>query len=456
MYAIIDIETTGGSPKTEKITEIAIFIHNGNQVIDEFVTLVNPEKNIPHFITGLTGITNEMVANAPKFYEIAKKIVEITQNKIFIAHNSNFDYSFIKEEFRQLGYIFEREQLCTVKLSRKLIPGLRSYGLGNLCQQLNIANNSRHRAAGDALATVELFEKLLSLNECDSNLLSEVAGLSLKGIHPSLDVKLIKNAPEQCGVYYFYNEKAELIYVGKSKNIRKRLLSHFSNTKSKRAIEMKASIADVGFEITGSELVALLLESNEIKNHKPLYNRSQRFSIFNYGLYSWKDKKGYLQLKLMKNADTEDIPITTFNNLPEAKQILNKMIEDHQLCQKLSGIYKAKGSCFHHQLSMCKGACVGEEQPDSYNIRVTKSLSKFQVDENNLMIIDKGRHNNEKVAIKVEKGKYLGFGYFDAQNSFINVEELNDYINHYTDNRDVQHIIKSYLEKNRVEKLIEF
>ncbi|MBN1188063.1 MAG: GIY-YIG nuclease family protein [Bacteroidales bacterium] len=456
MYAIIDIETTGGSPKTEKITEIAIFIHDGNQITDEFVTLINPEKTIPYFITGLTGITNEMVANAPKFYEVAKKIVEFTEGKIFVAHNSNFDYSFIKEEFRQLGYVFEREQLCTVKLSRKLIPGLRSYGLGNLCHELRINNQSRHRAAGDALATVKLFEKLLSLNQCDEVLLAEVSGLSLKGIHPSLDIQKIKNAPEQCGVYYFYNDRRELIYVGKSRCIRKRLLSHFSNTKSKRAIEMKAGIADIGYEITGSELVALLLESNEIKKHKPLYNRSQRFSIFNYGLYTWMDENGYIQLGLRKNSEMDEIPVTTFNNLPEAKQVLNKMIEDYQLCQKLSGIYKAKGSCFHHQLSMCLGACVGKEQPDSYNQRVTKSLKKFQVEENNFLIIDKGRHGNEKVAIKVEKGKYLGFGYFDAQNAFSNIEELDDCINHYTDNRDVQHIIKSYLEKNRVEKLIEF
>lgn len=456
MYAIVDIETTGGSPKNEKITEIAIFIHDGTEVVDEFITLINPEKTIPYFITGLTGITNEMVANAPKFYEVAKKIVEITENKIFVAHNSNFDYSFIKSEFRQLGYEFEREQLCTVKLSRRLIPGLRSYSLSNLCDDLNIPNECRHRAAGDAMATVLLFERLLSLADCNDDLLIEVSGLSLNGIHPDLDINTVKNAPEQCGIYYFYNENKDLIYVGKSKNIRKRVYSHFGNNKSKRAIEMKSGIADISYTITGSELVALLMESNEIKKHKPLYNRSQRFSVFNYGLYSHTDENGYMQFKLRKNEDADGIPVTTFHSLPEAKSQLNKLIEDYRLCQKLCGMYKTKGACFHHQIGMCQGACIGAESQDSYNSRVNMAIRKYRLEKNNILIFDKGRNDNEKVAIKVENGKYLGFGYFEADASFNSMEALSECIHHYMDNRDVQYIIKSYLEKYRVEKVIQF
>ena len=163
MYSIIDIETTGGSPKTEKITEIAIFVHDGKKLVDEFVTLINPEKTIPYYITSLTGIDNKMVVNAPKFFEVARKIVTITENTTFVAHNATFDYGFVKSEFSQLGYNFEREMLCTVKLSRKLIPGKKSYSLGNLCGELGIGITDRHRAAGDALATVKLFELLLDI-----------------------------------------------------------------------------------------------------------------------------------------------------------------------------------------------------------------------------------------------------------------------------------------------------
>jgi len=164
MYAIIDIETTGTSYRTGKITEIAIYIHNGQEITDSFTSLINPECDIPWYITRLTGISNEMVVKAPKFYEIAKKIVEITAGKIFIAHNVGFDYSFIKEEFGRLGYEYVRKTMCTVQLSRKLLPGFKSYSLGKLCSELNIKINGRHRAAGDALATVKLFEILLDQN----------------------------------------------------------------------------------------------------------------------------------------------------------------------------------------------------------------------------------------------------------------------------------------------------
>lgn len=170
MYSIIDIETTGGSPQTEKITEISLLNHDGLRITDEFTTLVNPEKKIPTFITDITGITDEMVAGAPRFYEIARKIVEMTENRIFVAHNVAFDYGFIREEFRQLGYTYSRDKLCTVKLSRKIIPGHRSYSLGKLCSELNIRIENRHRARGDAMATVRLFEMLLEIDTSDQPL----------------------------------------------------------------------------------------------------------------------------------------------------------------------------------------------------------------------------------------------------------------------------------------------
>jgi DNA polymerase-3 subunit epsilon len=276
MFAIVDIETTGGSPLTEKITEIAIYIHNGEKIIDEFCTLINPEKEIPYYITNLTGISNAMVADAPKFFEVARKIVEITEGKVFIAHNVSFDYNFIKNEFKRLGYNYSRQQACTVQLSRKLIPGLASYSLGKLCSYLNIEVSGRHRAYGDAFATVKLFEQLLGRCNPDDQVLDQITGFNNKGLHPNLDPGILENTPEDTGVYYFYNEQNELIYIGKSKNIRDRVLSHFRNYTTKKAIDMRNTTAGIDFEITGSELVALLKESHEIKVHKPIYNRSQR------------------------------------------------------------------------------------------------------------------------------------------------------------------------------------
>src|SRR5512133_210606 len=197
MYAIIDIETTGGSARLEKIKEIAVYLHDRNKITEEFVSLVNPERNIPYFITNLTGITNEMVENAPRFYEIAKQVVELTEKRTFVAHNARFDYSFIREEFKSLGFAFKRDILDTVALSRKLLPGHKSYSLGNLCKDLNITINGRHRASGDALATAKLFEMLLPRDK-------ELNGSSLlmknhkvSKLNPGLDLKKLENIPEE-------------------------------------------------------------------------------------------------------------------------------------------------------------------------------------------------------------------------------------------------------------------
>lgn len=459
MYAVVDIETTGGSPKTEKITEIAIYITDGKELVDEFITLINPEKTIPYFITSLTGITNEMVEDAPKFYEIAKKIVELTEDKILVAHNAHFDYRFIRSEFKSLGYDFSRDVLCTLQLSRRIFPGHRSYSLGNICHDLGIINESRHRAAGDALATVKLLELLL--HKCNENggdnLLSAASRHSLKNLHPMLDPKVIENLPEESGVYYFLNDQNQVIYIGKSRNIKQRVYSHFVNNGSRRAIELKENIASVEFEVTGSELIALLIESSEIKKHSPYYNRAQKRKVMQYGLYSYKDANGYLNLQIDRTAlRLNDTPYTCFTSQSEARTVLSRLTEKYWLCQKLCGLYETEGACFHYGIRQCNGACIGKESPAVYNNRVTKALSTFYYDNRNFMIIDKGRNHSERSIIQVENGKYMGFGYLNTEESYVHLDALIDCIKIYEDNRDIHQIIRSYLNHNEVEKIIKY
>ena len=452
MYAIIDIETSGGSYKSDRITEIAIYIHDGIKIVDQFQSLVNPERSIPYFITTLTGITNEMVEDAPKFYEIAKDIVEITEGKIFVAHNSAFDYSFIKNEFKSLGYDFKRDQLCTVRLSRKLIPGYKSYSLGNLCDNLGIMINGRHRAAGDALATVKLFEKLLEIDK--GNSIKPVSKkISSKGLNEKFDINQIEKLPEEPGVYYFLNERQKIIYTGKSKNIRKRVLSHLSNEKSSRAIEMKSIITEIDFVITGNELIALLLESDEIKKHKPVFNRAQRRNIFINSLIYYTDQNGYLRLQIDKTSKSQS-PLTSFVSMDEAKNYLYRLCEEYSLCQKLCGLYSTQSSCFQYSIDTCNGACIGKENADDYNRRVLSAIEKFEYESKNFLIIDKGRSNEEKSVIFVSHGKYVGFGYFEPEETGNNLELIKDCVRKYQDNRDVQSIIRSYIKRNSVEKII--
>jgi len=449
MYAIVDIETTGVSYKNGKITEIAILIHDGTRVVDEFTTLINPEQKIPYRIQQLTGINNRMVEHAPKFYEVAKKIVEMTDDRIFVAHNVSFDYNFIRQEFKYLGYDFKCEKLCTVKLSRKLIPYRRSYSLGKLCDDLGIDNQQRHRAHGDAEATAKLFDILLSV---DPN----PAEISLQGLNSSLNTEIIKNLPEEAGVYYFLDEDKNIIYVGKSLNVKSRVMSHLTNSTTKRALEMKNKLAEINYEITGSELIALLLESHEISKHLPLYNQAQRRTMYNHGLFYRLDDDGYLRLRLAKVTDDEsDTPLTTFNSQMAGKNFLYSVVEEYQLCQKLCGLYTAKNSCFQYKIKECNGACIGEEKPEEYNIRAQKLIERYLYKNENFLLLDKGRNDDECSVVHIENGRYLGFGYAEKNfNGIDPVSMLRDCVKPYTENKYVHSIIKSYISKHPSLKII--
>ena len=454
MYAIIDIETTGGSYRLERITEIAVFIHDGTRIIDEYSSLINPERNIPYFITSLTGITNEMVEDAPKFYEVAKKIVEMTEGKVFVAHNARFDYSFIRQEFNMLGYNYKRPLLDTVALSRKLLPGHSSYSLGNLCNDLGIEINGRHRASGDAMATVRLLELLL---ERDRTLKSGslIKNRKASKLHPAFDVSRIDDIPEEPGVYYFHNEEGEIIYVGKSRNLFQRVNTHLSNNTSARAMEMRSMTAGISWEPTGSELIALLLESTEIKKRKPLFNRAQRRTGYSWGIYSYTDDNGYIRFDC-RNVSDKAVPLALFNSRDNARGKLVQIISKYNLCQKLCGMYDTDGPCFHHQVSLCRGACRGEEAPSEYNQRALMALDEFIFRERNFFIIDRGRESEERSAIKIVNGKYTGYGYFNINDVGFGLTALHDCIREAADNRDIQVIIKSYLRNHTVERIIDF
>jgi DNA polymerase-3 subunit epsilon len=438
MYAIIDIETTGTSAANGKITEIAIFVHNGEKITESFATLINPECNIPWHITKLTGISNEMVEHAPKFYEVARRIVELTAGITFVAHNVSFDYSFVREEFKRLGYDYKRKTLCTVNLSRKLLPGHRSYSLGKLCSELGIDIEGRHRAAGDALATAKLFDLLLRKNEMGQK------GLFAGG-KSALSEDKIAQLPGKTGIYYFYDARGTIIYIGKSTNIHQRVLSHLNNMQTKKAVEMRDKIADIDYLLTGSELLALLIESDEIKQHKPLYNRAQRRTLINYGLFAEEDQNGYLNLKISRMA-SDEVPLTTFHFYQEAIDYLYNISEKYKLCRKLCHLEDGEGPCFNVRMGYCNGVCNGNESVESYNLRVISAISQLQFRSLNFFVIEQGRDEQEIAVVKVKNGRYIGLGYasIDCQH----IDELSDSIKTYQHNRDTFNIINSYIRHN--------
>lgn len=451
MYSILDIETTGGKYNEEGITEIAVYKFDGHKVVDQFISLVNPEIPIQPFVVGLTGINNEMLRNAPKFYEVAKRIVEITEGTIIVAHNAKFDYRILRTEFKRLGFAFERESLCTVELSKKLIPGQQSYSLGKLVRALGIPLTDRHRASGDAQATVKLFKMLLA-KDTDKDILKNSVRNTPKNQMDTKLIYLLEELPTITGVYYLHNSEGEIIYIGKSRNIKKRVNQHFTS-ENRKSREIQKEVVSITYEATGNELNALLKENEEIKRNKPKYNKALTKTIFSYALYQSVDANGYRHLKIGK-ADGRKKNVTTFTNLQQAKSLLNSMVEEYNLCQSLTGLHSGNGSCFNYSIKECNGACIGEENPEDYNERVEQVLNKYSYENQNMLVIDRGRDIDERSALLVEEGKFKGIGYFNLNYQLNNLEIIKSIITPMKSDRDAQHIIQNYLRKNNRLKVI--
>ena len=451
MYTILDIESTGGKFNEEGITEIAIYKFDGHEIVDQFASLVNPEIPIQPFVVKLTGINNKMLRSAPKFFEVAKRIIEITEGTTIVAHNASFDYRILKLEFGRLGYDFKRLTLDTVELSQKLIPDMESYSLGKLTKALGIPITDRHRATGDALATVKLFKILLNKDVSKKIISSAVTEEKKTELTPKL-VSILRDLPTATGVYYMHKKGGEIVYIGKSKNIQKRVNQHFLN-KSARAKKMQKEIVAVTYEETGSELIALLKESQEIKTNQPKYNKAQRKTEYGFGLHDFQDSKGYIQLKIERNK-SEATSLINFSSISEGNSILSKLREEFTLCNKLIGLEKTKGACFHHSIDKCKGACIGEESPEEYNIRVKQLIHKLTFEHDNFVIVDKGRNATEKSVVLIEDGEYRGFGFADLARQITNIDILKSIITPMKNNREVKSIIQRYLSKKKTYKII--
>jgi len=447
LYSVVDIETTGNGYKGQKITEISIFIFDGKKIIDEFTSLVNPEQKIPYFITNLTGITEAMVRTAPKFYEIAKKVAEITKDTVFVAHNVNFDYNIIRDEFKSLGFDFKRKKLCTVRLSRKIIPGLASYSLGNICSAEGIEIAARHRAKGDAEATVELFRRLIKRDQkftINSFLNAKSREATLP---PLLDKQVVDRLPERHGVYYFKNAQKEVIYVGKANNIKQRVISHFYDKKKKERT-MCLETADISYTETGSELIALLHESSEIKHLYPKFNRAQRKAGEAVGLFSYEDQKGILHLAFNRLKLTPN-PIMKFYSMAACRSTLEKICSAFELCPKYCHLQTNVNACFHYQLQQCRGICSEKETIESYNKRVHKAIKSLGLQTENLVIKQNGRNDKEIGFVLILNGIYQGFGYIHKNLELSSPEDYLLHVNPQKDNRDIQRILNAYLSKNK-------
>ncbi len=445
MYAIVDIETTGGYAAANGITEICIVVLNGSEVVQRYETLINPLHKIPPYIEALTGISNAMVAQAPVFEEVAGHIYELLKDKIFVAHSVNFDYSFVRSQLQSCGYVYDANKLCTVRMSRKILPGYQSYSLGKLCNALGITHVNHHRAGGDTDATVALFQMLLE-HDKEGHILKSLKRTSKEHVLPPNVPKTdFENLPYTAGVYYFHDEKGKVVYVGKAKNIRYRVSSHFSNNATSRQKQnFMRDVYRISFEECGTELMAAVKESSEIKRLWPRFNAAQKRREDMYVIIRYYDQNGYIRLAVDKMSSRCEV-ISSYHHLENAAAALRQLVHDFNLCPRLCFIGEKIYDETTHT-SMCKGACGKKEDAVDYNNRVESAVNKLK-SLPSFVIIDEGITRDQNSCILVWQGKFYGMGFIPLNISVEEPEVFKSLVKPYKENSTITNMLFSYAKR---------
>ncbi len=447
MYAIIDVETTGGSPMLDRVIEIAVFVFDGEKITDSYATLVNPRRGIDPYVTKLTGITEEMVKDAPFFEDIHERLLELTHENIFVAHNVKFDFGMIRQEFKRLGIDFNRKQLDTVNLARKVLPGFNSYSLGNICDSIGIEIKDRHRAKGDAEATVKLLEVILKNTNSAKYIEIELShGIDLDLLPPYLSKAEIEKLPEDAGVFYYKDEVGKILYLDGSKNIRKKVITEFSSPadgpEHKRMFEL---MRNIDYELSGNELIAKLLAYRELKQHQPEFNKKPKTQAFTHGIFLDMDEGGFSQLKIHPLDWPNGELILRFASKAVANKILGKIIKENNL-----------HAWFALRSKMKEQGTIDAKSQKSYNSSLEKAARKYLYRQPNFFIVGAGIHPDENSAIWIENNVYMGFGYFNPELTEATPANLKEVIKHDEDDMEVQKIIRGQMRKLKNSKVIPY
>ncbi len=431
MYAILDIESTGGKYNEEGIMEIAVHKFDGHKVVDQFICLINPEREIQPFVSKLTGINNKMLRSAPKFHEVAKRIVEITEGTVLVAHNAQFDYRILRTEFRRLGYDFQRKTLCTVDLSKQLIPDAESHSLGKLARSLGIPMSDRHRANGDALATLKLFKLLLN-KDSDKKIIKEVIREETHGELSPTQLDMVTSLPSSTGVYYLHDKDGEIIFIGKSKNIKKRVNQHFTNVNN-QARKLQKITKRVTYETTGSELLAILKEYQEQKKNKPKLNHAPKRKLFTHTIDFSLNGNSHLVLKI-KNDKELVANKMGFNGPSSAHNFIKKISTEFELCPCNKDL---------------KEVCIAETNPENEcNEKIQAAFDKYSIEGKNMALLDQGRETGERSFLLIKNGQLQGFGFVELNHQINNIHILESIMTPMEADENTKFIIESYLRKN--------
>lgn len=409
LYAVTDIETTGSHASGSSIIEIAVILFDGEQVVAEFSSLIDPGVHIPSYITALTGIHAEMLQGAPTFSQVADQLEELFEGAVFVAHNVGFDHSFIKAEFGSIGRVWNPQRLCSMRMARKAFPGQKSYGLNAICRWMGIVNARAHRALSDAHVATEVLRRSLQLVPITDVKKMIARNNGLVFLPPNLPEHVFAGLPESPGVYYLYNEKGKPLYIGKARNIKKRIKQHFTvNTEGSRTQQFLREVTDIGFELTGNELIALLLEDAEIRKHWPEHNKAQKRKTYRTSVISYDDHSGFRRLAFQSGGNQVGA-IKTFASVSAARKWLHALASEFALDERLLGLTMFDTS----------RAAVSAQ---AHNEALDHALREFLMRDPSYVIAASGRREGEIGYVVVERGRLQGYAF--TEYAITNPDEL--------------------------------
>jgi DNA polymerase III subunit epsilon len=410
-FAITDIETTGSHASGNAIIEVAVLVWEDNEIVEEYQTLINPQVKLPVYISTLTGISDSMLVNAPLFEDIAEELFEVLKDSVFVAHNVSFDYTFIKAAFEHVGIQWSPPKLDSIKIARKAFPGLRSYGLSNVCLELSIRNDAAHRAMGDARATLTLFDKCINILGLEDLMLFSIEKNKALYLPSHLDKPTFEKLPTTTGVYFLMNKSDKPIYIGKAKNIKKRVHQHFStNAKSARMQAFMTEICDVQYTETGTEILALLIEDQNIRTHWPKQNGAQKKKPLQFHILLYTDQTGYDRLAIQTSGKYQG-SVRSFSSMSKATAWLYQIAEEGQIDHRLLGLNMFDTS---KQLP----------EVEEHNTRLKTTLEVNRAALPSYILKGKGRNESEESFIYIERQRIIGYGFRSIQSDMDWSEEM--------------------------------
>lgn len=426
-FAVVDLETTGSLPSSDRIIEIGIVIIHNGEIVDTFDSLINPERSIPPFIAGMTGISNEEVKKAPKFFEIAKEIVLKLKGHVFVAHNVNFDYNFLKYEFQQLGYTFTSRRLCTVQLSRKLYPEYKSHGLSKLVKRFNLYMSDRHRAMGDAQATAEFLLRSLADKTSTEQEVKNLVNFGVQSarLPDSLSIDVLHQLPEKPGVYFLLDDSGNYAYIGKSDNIKRRIFEHFGKS-GQKTDRLLRSIRDIEYELTAGNLIALLKEDEYIKKYNPPINKAQKKRSFPYVIVRHLEgNRTYFKVHTQSRAKKQKWHVLAeFGQRKHAYMQIENISKEVGICAcALQG--KTNASCWQRQTGSCLDYALDDNLLIEFEDRLSQYFPKDQ-------IIWEPLSDEQTIGfVKIESGICTGYGQLSSEDAITSAKELDHHAHPY-------------------------